>query len=94
MAAALEQYYEGGTPIFAAWDVVNQFTPLNELQWDESSACYNVTEAQEAVARDVFLCLLSQQRSGGCWCNVRGRLVGFVCVSVGVLVSVCGCVRM
>ena len=42
--AAVQAYYEGGTEIFAAWEVVNQFTPAEALTWDATNEIFMVTE--------------------------------------------------
>ena len=36
VAAAVDMYDDGGTEIFAAWEIVNQFTPEDELRCDNA----------------------------------------------------------
>ena len=40
---------QGGTEVFAAWEVVNQFS--GELAWSEAEECYAVSEYDIALAR-------------------------------------------
>jgi hypothetical protein len=51
VAAAVDMYDDGGTEVFAAWEIVNQFTPTNELRWDPGEAAFVVTAHQEGRAR-------------------------------------------
>ena len=51
VAAAVYMYDDGGTEVFAAWEIVNQFTPENEQRWDPTEAAFVVTAHQEGMAR-------------------------------------------
>ena len=74
VAAAVQAYYEGGTEIFAAWEVVNQFTPAEALTWDAANEIFMVTEHQEALAKQA-----ARQWSAGmaavCACKVLSTAV-------------------
>ena len=49
VAESLGSFDQGGTEVFAAWEVVNQFS--GELAWSEAEECYAVSEYDIALAR-------------------------------------------
>ena len=49
VAEGLQHFDVGGTHLFAAWEVVNQFG--GELSWDNEHDVYNITEYDSGVAR-------------------------------------------
>ena len=46
---SLGSFDQGGTEVFAAWEVVNQFS--GELAWSEAEECYAVSEHDIAPAK-------------------------------------------
>ena len=46
---SLGTFDDGGTSVFAAWEVVNQFS--GELKWSDVDECYSVTDYDIGMAR-------------------------------------------
>ena len=78
VAAAVDSYDDGGTEIFAAWEICNQFTPENELRWDPDQEVFVVTAHQEGRAKQAA----RQWAAGESPSFVPAQLSGVVCGKV------------
>ena len=78
---SLGSFEDGGTSVFAAWEVVNQFS--GELNWLDAEACCAIADYDIAMARRAVESWMStgdqqQQRHHAegfdVWCKVARRL--------------------
>ena len=77
----IQCYDGGGANQFSSWELVNQFSDSDKLQWDHQEQAYWVGPADEETAWSTA-CKWVQQQGGNWWAGLESRLIDRVAVVV------------
>lgn len=77
----IQRYDCGGANQFSSWELVNQFSDSDNLQWDHQEQAYWVGPADEETAWSTA-CKWIQQQGDNWWANLESRLIDRVAVVV------------